>query len=133
MLAFYPYIKSVHLWCVALSGLLFAMRGIGVLLGARWPMRLSVRLISYAIDTTLLTAALMLVVALPSGVFANGWLAVKLALLVAYVVLGSFALKRASTRGGRAMCFAAAVAVFLFVVSIARAHDPVGALRIVFG
>lgn len=133
MLAFYPHIKSVHLWCVALSGLLFAMRGIGVLLGARWPMRLPVRLLSYSIDTALLTAALMLVVALPSAVFANGWLAAKLSLLVVYVVLGSFALKRASTRKARVACFVAAVMVFLLMASIARTHDPLGALRVVFG
>ena len=55
------------------------------------------RYLSYSIDTVLLTAALMLLTILPGAMFANGWLATKLVLLVAYVVLGSFALKRGRT------------------------------------
>ena len=129
MIEFYAQIKTVHILCVVLSGAVFAFRGAGVLAGARWPMLLPVRIASYSIDTVLLTAALMLLTILPGGVFANGWLTVKLALLVVYIVLGSFALKRASTRSAKAGYFAAAVATYLFMYSIARAHDPAGILR----
>ena len=38
MIEFYPQIKSIHVWMVLLSGALFALRGLGVLLAARWPM-----------------------------------------------------------------------------------------------
>ena len=130
LIEFYPQIKWVHVACVLSSGTLFLLRGAGVLAGARWPMTLPVRLASYTVDTVLLTAALMLFTLLPAGMFANGWLTVKLCLLVVYVVLGSFALKRASTRRARAGCYAAAVAVFLFMLSIARLHDPLGILRL---
>jgi uncharacterized membrane protein SirB2 len=129
MIEFYPQIRLVHIVCVVLSGALFLLRGAGVLAGARWPMTLLPRLLSYGIDTVLLTAALMLFAILPGGMFANGWLAMKLSLLVTYIVLGSFALKRARTPRARALCFAAAVATYLFMVSIARAHDPLGILR----
>ncbi|MCP2821034.1 SirB2 family protein, partial [Salmonella enterica subsp. enterica serovar Typhimurium] len=91
-----------------LSGGLFALRGLGVLLGARWPNAAPVRWLSYTIDTTLLTAALMLLTILPGAMFANGWLAVKLTLLVAYVVLGVMALRRARTRAARAGFYVAA-------------------------
>ena len=57
------------------------------------------RYLSYSIDSVLLTAALMLVTILPHAMYANGWLTVKLVLLVVYVVLGSFALKRGRTLG----------------------------------
>ena len=130
MIEFYPQIKSVHILCVALSGGLFFLRGIGVLHAARWPMNLPVRLLSYAIDTTLLTAALMLWTILPGAVFANGWLSAKLVLLIVYIVFGSFALKRASTIRARRWCFVAALATYLFMFSIARHHDPLGVLRI---
>lgn len=126
MIEFYPQIKLVHVACIVLSGALFALRGLGVLAGARWPMALPAKLLSYAIDTTLLTAALMLVTILPGGVFANGWLTVKLALLLVYIVLGSFALKRAKTRGGRFACYVAALAVYAFMYTIARTHQPLG-------
>jgi uncharacterized membrane protein SirB2 len=133
MIEFYPQIRSVHIACVVLSGALFLLRGSGVLAGARWPMSLPVRIASYSIDTVLLTAALMLLTLLPGGVFANGWLTVKLVLLVVYIVLGSFALKRAKERSTKTACFAAAVATYLFVYSIARTHDPLGIIRMLPG
>lgn len=129
MIEFYPQIRFVHIAFVALSGALFFLRGAGVLAGARWPMLLPVRVASYAIDTVLLTAALMLFTILPGAVFANGWLTTKLVLLAVYVVLGSFALKRARTPRARWLCFAAAAVTYLFMFSIARAHDPLGMLR----
>ena len=52
----------------------------------------------------------------------------KVLLLVLYIVLGTLALKRARTRSARAWCYAAALAVFLFIVSVARAHSPLGFL-----
>ena len=54
-------------------------------------------MLSYTIDTVLLTAALMLLTILPGAMFANGWLTTKLVLVVVYVVLGTFALKRGRT------------------------------------
>jgi uncharacterized membrane protein SirB2 len=126
MIEFYPQIKAVHIAMVIASGLLFSMRGAGVLAGMRWPMRLPVKLLSYGIDTTLLTAALMLFTMLPHAMFANGWLATKLALLVVYIGLGTFALKRGRTPRTRAACYVAALGVFAFIVSIARTHHPLG-------
>jgi uncharacterized membrane protein SirB2 len=132
MIEFYPQIRFVHVACVLLSGALFFLRGTGVLTGARWPMLLSVRIASYSIDTVLLTAALMLVTMLPGALFANGWLTTKLVLLVIYVVFGSLALKRARTPRARRLCFVAAAVTYLFMFSIARAHDPFGVFRMLF-
>jgi uncharacterized membrane protein SirB2 len=129
VIVYYLQIKAVHVLAVLLSGGLFALRGGATLAGQRWPMATPVRLLSYAIDTLLLTAALMLFAMLPGAVFGNGWLVAKLVLLVAYVVLGSFALKRAATPRGRALAFVAAVATFATMVSIARAHHPLGWLH----
>jgi uncharacterized membrane protein SirB2 len=60
--------------CVILSGVLFVVRALAALAGARWPMAALVGYLSYAIDSSLLTAALMLLTILPSAVFANGCL-----------------------------------------------------------
>ena len=126
MIEFYPQIKHFHIFVALLSGSLFALRGFFALQGARWPMALPVKWFSYAVDTSLLTAALMLLTILPGAVFANGWLAVKVALVVVYIVLGVFALRRAKTRSGRIGCYVAALAVFFCIYSIARAHQPLG-------
>ena len=126
MIEFYPQVRAVHIGAVLISGAVFALRGAGVLSGMRWPLSAPVRYLSYSIDTTLLTAALMLVAMLPAAVFANHWLTVKLVLLVIYVVLGSFALKRGRSARARAICFGIAVAVYAFMFGIARTHQPLG-------
>jgi uncharacterized membrane protein SirB2 len=126
MIEFYPQIKWVHVAAVICSGLLFALRGSAQLLGARWTMAEPLRYLSYAIDTTLLTAALMLATILRQYPFVHAWLTVKVCLLVVYIVLGTFALKRGRTPGVRLWCFIAAIAVYLFIASVARAHNPLG-------
>jgi len=128
MIEFYPQIKHAHIGLALLSGALFAGRGLLLLLGARWPNAAPLRYLSYAIDTALLTAALMLLTMLPGSLYANGWLAVKVALIVAYVVLGVFALRRGRSRGVRAACYVAALLVFAQIYFIARSHHPLGAL-----
>jgi len=126
MIEFYLPIKSVHIAAVLASGGLFVLRGGLVLAGIRWAMSAPLRYLSYTIDTVLLTAALMLATMLPGAVFANGWLAVKLTLLVLYVLLGSFALKRGRSRHTRMVCFVAAITVYAFMYSVARTHQPLG-------
>jgi len=126
MLEFYPQIKFVHVLCVILSGSLFALRGTLMLAGSRFANHAVARYASYAIDTTLLTAALMLTTILHQYPFVQSWLTVKVLLLVVYIVLGVFALRLGRTRALRAACFVAALAVFAFIVSVAVAHDPRG-------
>ena len=128
MIEFYPQIRQFHIFVALLSGALFALRGAFALGGARWPLALPVKWFSYAVDTALLTAALMLVTILPGAMFANGWLTVKIALVVLYIVLGVFALKRARTRRARVACYFAALVVFASIYATARAHSPLGAL-----
>jgi uncharacterized membrane protein SirB2 len=130
MIEFYPDIRWVHICAVIASGSLFALRGAGVLSGARWPMWAPVRYLTYTIDTVLLTAALMLVTILHQYPFVQAWLTVKVLLLGVYIVLGTFALKRAQTQRARAIFYVAALAVFLFIASVARAHHPLGILAV---
>ena len=128
MIEFYAQIKWVHILAVLASGGLFALRGALTLAGSRWGMVAPVRYLSYSIDTVLLTAALMLLTILPGAMFANGWLTAKLVLLVVYVGLGSFALKRGRTPRQRRVCYVAALSVYAFMIGIARMHHPLGIL-----
>lgn len=127
MEAFYLDIRHVHIAAVTLSGLLFLTRvTAGNLFNAGWTMAAPVRYLSYTIDSVLLTAALMLMTIVHQFPFVNGWLTAKVLLLVAYIVLGSCALKRARTRRTRLLCSAAAVTVFVLILGVARAHNPLG-------
>jgi uncharacterized membrane protein SirB2 len=126
LIAFYPQIKAAHIGLAVCSGAFFALRGVAVLAGARWPQAPMARRASMAVDTALLLAALMLLAALHLNPFATPWLLAKLGLLVAYVVLGVLALRRARTVAGRALAFIAALGCYGAMVSIARAHHPFG-------
>jgi uncharacterized membrane protein SirB2 len=126
----YPAIKASHVGLVMLSGALFTARSAGVQLGASWPMATFARRGSQLIDTALLAAALLLLATLHLNPFTTPWLATKLGLLVAYIGFGTFALKRAPTRAGKAAAFAAALLCFAAMVAIARTHDPLGFLRV---
>ena len=126
MIAYYLQIKGVHVLAVLLSGGLFALRGGFVLAGARWPLALPVRIASYTIDTVLLTAALMLFALLPGAMFANGWLATKIVLLVGYIVLGTLAIQRARTARMQWVSYLAALGVYVAMLGIARMHHPLG-------
>jgi uncharacterized membrane protein SirB2 len=124
---FYSQIRHIHIGAVLASGSLFLLRGLGVnVFDASWPMWAPVRYLSYAIDTVLLMGALVLMAIVHQYPFVHHWLTVKVLLLAIYIVLGSYALKRAKTRTARIGFFLAAALTFLFIVSVARAHDPLG-------
>ena len=133
MMTFYPDIKLVHMGAAMTSGTLFALRALALLAGMRWPRAAVVRYTSYTIDTVLLTGAMMLLTILPADMFANGWLTVKVILLVAYIVLGIFALSRARTLRARVLFFLGALATYGMMYTIARAHHPLGWLQSVVG
>ena len=130
MIEFYPQIKQFHIWVALFSGAIFALRGAFALAGMRWPQALPVKWLSYAVDTALLTAALMLLTILPWAMFANGWLLTKLVLIVVYVVLGVFAMRPGRRQRTRAVCYAAALLVFATVYGIARTHHPLAWLAV---
>lgn len=130
MIAFYPYIKLAHVLAIACSGAWFLLRGASLLAGMRWPTAAPARYLAYTIDTVLLTAAMMLLTILPGALFANGWLAVKVMLVVTYIVLGYFALHRVRSRWVRITAFVAALLVYAQTYFIARAHHPLGLIHL---
>lgn len=126
MIELYPTIKLLHIAAVALSGGLFFIRGLGRAADAPWAMAAPLRYLSYAIDTVLLGAAIALSVIVQQYPFVHGWLTAKVVLLVVYIVLGTFALKRGRTRAIRVVCWLAALGVFALILSIARHRDALG-------
>ena len=128
MAQFYLVLRHAHIGFAILSVSLFLLRG-GLMLvespkvHAAW-----LRYPSYVIDTLLLTAALMLTTVIHQYPFSTDWLSMKVFLLLVYVALGSVALKRGRTRGIRLAAFVAALLTIGFLVTVARAHHPLGIL-----
>jgi uncharacterized membrane protein SirB2 len=122
----YSQIKLLHIACVVCSGVLFTFRGVLMWVESRWTNALTLRRLSYAIDTLLLGSAISLAGILHQFPFVSSWLTAKVLLLVVYILLGIFALRRGRTRLTRQVCFVAALSVYAFIISIAMTHDPRG-------
>ncbi len=133
MIEYYLPIKHVHIAAVLASVLLFSLRGAAMLAGSPLANAAPLRWLSYGIDTTLLTAALMLLAMLHLNPFTTPWLALKLILLVLYIVLGALALRHGRTRGQRALWLLAALLVFAWMYGVARMHHPFGYLAMLGG
>jgi uncharacterized membrane protein SirB2 len=124
----YPWLLPMHITLVMLSVSLFAARGVGVLAGQAWPMQPWTRGLAPIIDALLLLAGGTLWWLLQLHLAQNHWLLAKLVLLIAYIALGTLALKRAPSRAAKALCLLAALTVVGFMVGIAVAHHPLGLL-----
>jgi len=90
----YLAFKHFHMLCAASSGSLFLLRGVWMLgdspmLARRW-----VKVLPHVVDTLLLASALVMVIWSAQYPFVQGWLTAKLVALLAYIVLGTIALKR---------------------------------------
>ncbi len=121
----YDTVKSVHISAVALSIAFFVTRGVWRafaphMLAVRW-----VRVAPHAVDTVLLVSALWLAWRLPAGA-PHAWLAAKVLGLVAYIALGSLALKYGRMPAVSIAAFVAAVATFGYIVSVALTKSPLG-------
>lgn len=129
----YYWLKQVHVYSVMLSFALFLLRGGWVLSGRSLPRQPVLRALPHTVDTVLLGSALWLTTIIQQYPFRDTWLTVKVLLLLAYIVLGSLALRRAPTHATRAVAFVAAVGIFLFLYSVARQRHPLGALLPMLG
>jgi uncharacterized membrane protein SirB2 len=126
MIEFYLPLRHVHIACAVLTVTLFVLRGSLMIAESPWQRNVVLRYLPHAVDTVLLTTALMLTTVIRQYPFATGWLTMKVVLLVLYVVLGSIALKRGRTRAIRIAAFVAALLTVAFLLTVARAHDPAG-------
>ncbi len=122
----YQQILLLHVCCVTLSGALFAIRGVLRVGDLPVANHRALRILSYVIDTTLLTAAVLLTLILHQYPLVNAWLTTKLLLLLVYIALGTIALRRARTTAGRVAALTAALATFAFIVGVAITHQPAG-------
>lgn len=125
----YLFAQGLHVGCAALSVAGFCARGILTLAGSPYVMSRLARIAPHVVDTVLLASAIWLAFLTGQYPFAESWLTAKLLALLAYIGLGSIALRRGSrSRASRAAAFAAALATAGYIVSVALTHDPRGAL-----
>jgi uncharacterized membrane protein SirB2 len=118
----YAEIRFLHVGCAALSGSLFTVRGLLRINRSPLANHRALRVVSYAIDTTLLVAAVLLTFILHQYPFVNGWLTAKVLLLALYIGLGIITLQWARTTRGRSVALIGALLTFAAIVAIAILH-----------
>lgn len=120
----YLVLKHIHVTAVALSGGLFFLRGLWMLADSPQLRRPWVRILPHVIDTVLLVSAVALALLIRQYPFVDGWLTAKTVALVGYILLGTVAIKRGRSKPLRLVAWLVALAVFGYIVLVARSHDP---------
>jgi uncharacterized membrane protein SirB2 len=115
----YLLLKHFHMTCAALSGSFFLVRGTWMLAESPLLQRPWVKTMPHLIDSLLLASAVWLAVWSHQYPGPQPWLTAKLVALVAYILLGSVALKYGRTKGVRALAYVAALATFGYIVTVA--------------
>lgn len=119
-------IKTIHIAAVSISLVLFIVRGVWIYLlqhqlNARW-----VKVLPHINDTILLITGITLAVQTQVYPFTHVWLTVKLSCLLGYIILGMLAMKWfKATRIGM-ISWLAAIAVFIYMLSVALNRHPAG-------
>ena len=120
--SYYPAIKSAHVGLAALSFLFYLWRG-GMLLAnspnldSAWA-----RILPHIFYTLLIAAGATL--ATLGELWGQGWIWLKITLLVGFVVLGAIAFRRHSQlpRGRRAILWFVGLCLFGFIFAVAGYH-----------
>lgn len=115
----YLAVKHLHMTFVALSGSLFLLRGMLMLADSPALQRRVFKIAPHIIDTLLLVSALVMVVWSAQYPFVQSWLTAKVIALVAYIGVGTVALKQGKTKAIRATAFVAALVIFAYIVKVA--------------
>jgi uncharacterized membrane protein SirB2 len=115
----YSITLMIHLTAVLTSGTFFFVRGIWMLQDSSLLNAKPVKILPHIVDTVLLLSAFTLAYLIGQAPFADSWLTAKLLALVAYIVLGVFALRRGKTKVIRSAAFVAALLTFFYIVGVA--------------
>jgi uncharacterized membrane protein SirB2 len=126
----YIAIKHLHVACVIVSITGFFLRGLLMLADSPILRRKWLRWAPHVNDALLLTAAIALSVTSAQYPLVEPWLTAKVFGLIAYIMLGSLALKAGRRRGIRLAAWLGALVVFAYVASAALTKNAWGFLAV---
>lgn len=121
----YATLRALHIASVQLTLILFLLRGFWMLiesprLHARW-----VSVVPHVNDTVLLSAAIAMLVVGGLNPLEQPWLLAKIIGLLAYIGLGTLALKRGRTKATRIKAMIAALGMFGYIVAVAMTKQVI--------
>lgn len=114
----FTLLRLVHTSTVLITLILFMLRGFWMLIDSPRQQRPWVKVVPHVNDTILIMAAIGMIAVGPWSVF-TPWIIAKIVGLLAYIWLGTLALRRGRSKLKRIQAFVAALAVFAYIVSVA--------------
>lgn len=124
----YTLLRLLHTGAVHVSLILFLLQGIWMLLDSPRLSQRWVRILPYVNHILLLATAIGLLGVAKINPLDQPWIMAKIIGLLAYIGLGTVALKRGRTRAVRALAFVAALGVFAYTVAVAVTKQVVPGL-----
>ena len=122
----YLAIKHLHVTSVVLSATGFLLRGLWMVTGSPLLQHRLTRVLPHIIDSVLLLSAIALAVLIRQYPLSADWVTAKVLGLLAYIFLGTIALKRGRTMSMRVTAFVAALLVYAWIVSVAITKNVAG-------
>lgn len=119
----YLVIKHLHMTAAGLSIAFFIIRAYWSITENGLLQKKVVKILPHVIDTVLLIAAIWLSILLGPAA-AQPWVLTKIVLLIAYIGVGTVAIKRGRTPRTRAIAAVIAVLIFIYIVGVAIKHHP---------
>ena len=119
----YLLVKQAHIGFVVLSLGLFVFRGSLAVFGVYRPNKVT-NIVVHGVDTLLLLCGVSLAVMISINPFVTPWLMAKLIGLVVFVLIAGAGVRRGRTKSVRLLAFILAIAVFLYIVTVAVTKNP---------
>jgi len=126
----YLILKYLHVVTAVVSIVGFILRGRWMLRESAMLQHRAVRIAPHIVDSAFLLSGIAMLWLLHLNPLKQAWLLAKFAGLIAYIVLGTIALKRGPTLQVRTIAFIAAVSVFAYVAGVALAKSPLSWLAL---
>ena len=120
----YTALKQAHTWAAILTISGFMLRGLWMLRQSPLLQHRLTRVLPHVIDTIFLLSGIGLVAVLQIPVSEAPWLIAKIVALVAYILLGTVALKRGRTPAIQQVSFVLALATYAYIVGVAIYKTP---------
>jgi len=114
----YNLLRLLHTSTVLITLVLFLLRGLWMLIDSPRLQRTWVRIVPHVNDTLLIVAALGMISIGPWSLL-TPWIITKIAGLLAYIWLGTLALRRGRSKFQRIQAFIGALCVLAYIIAVA--------------
>ncbi|MFQ3176468.1 MAG: putative membrane protein SirB2 [Psychromonas sp.] len=126
----YLLVKHLHVGMAYLSLSLFILRSSLSVTASPLLQHKLVKILPHLVDTFLLLFAVLLMITIKQYPFFDTWLTAKLIALLAYIAVGSIAIKRGKTAVIRLWASIIAVLIFTYIIGAAKTHHALSWLAV---